>query len=133
CLSSRLPHGVAVTPERLRQVEAAEAVMRALGFREFRVRHHGADARLEIAQDEITRAADLATTLAEAISALGFARVLLDVEGYRRSGSLVMLNAPRNEQQIATLELRPSELARAADFVPQLRQRGFRYITIELQ
>jgi len=84
CLSSRLPYGVAVTPARLRAVEAAEDAVRALGFREFRVRHHGDCARIEIAAAELGRAAANCASLAAALRPAGFERVLLDVEGYRR-------------------------------------------------
>src|SRR4030095_2635982 len=52
CLSSRLPYGTEVTPERLRQVELGEAALRELGFRQVRVRHHGAVARLEVEAGE---------------------------------------------------------------------------------
>ncbi|MGH7467736.1 MAG: ATP-dependent sacrificial sulfur transferase LarE [Longimicrobiales bacterium] len=84
CLSSRLPYGLAVTPERLRQVERAELELRALGFREFRVRHHGDAARLEFAWPELQRAVELRHGITAAVRGAGFARVLLDVEGYRR-------------------------------------------------
>jgi pyridinium-3,5-biscarboxylic acid mononucleotide sulfurtransferase len=84
CLSSRLPYGLAVTPARLRQVERAEDAVRALGLREFRVRHHGDAARLEVAPSELGRAWALAAALDRVVSAAGFARVLLDVEGYRQ-------------------------------------------------
>lgn len=84
CLSSRLPYGLAVTPERLRQVEAAEEALRRMGFREFRVRHHGDAARIEVAPPELDRAASRAGELCRALWAVGFGRVLLDVEGYRR-------------------------------------------------
>lgn len=84
CLSSRLQYGVAVTPERLRTVERAEEAVRALGFREFRVRHHGDAARLEVAPAELDRAVERAGELGVAIAEAGFERVLLDVEGYRR-------------------------------------------------
>ena len=87
CLSSRLPYGVAVTPERLRQIEEAETFLRRAGFREFRVRHHGDAARIEVAPAEVTRALMLAEQIAAALRAMGFGRVLLDVDGYRR-GSL---------------------------------------------
>jgi pyridinium-3,5-biscarboxylic acid mononucleotide sulfurtransferase len=87
CLSSRLPYGVAVTPERLRQVEDAETHMRRIGFREFRVRHHGDVARIEVAPHEMPRALMLAEQITAALRGLGFERVLLDVDGYRR-GSL---------------------------------------------
>jgi uncharacterized protein len=84
CLSSRLPYGIAVTPERLRQIESAEHVLRERGFHEFRVRHHGDVARIETSPAELGRALALATELDGAVRALGFAAVLLDVEGYRR-------------------------------------------------
>lgn len=87
CLSSRIPYGLAVTPERLRQVEAAEQILRGHGFREFRVRHHGDVARIETAASERARAIQLAGALDGALRTLGFTSVLLDVEGYRR-GSL---------------------------------------------
>lgn len=84
CLASRIPYGLAVTPERLRQVEDAEAILRVAGFREFRVRHHGRVARLEVAPAELDRALELAGSLASRIRGLGFERVLLDLQGYRR-------------------------------------------------
>ena len=87
CLSSRLPYGLAVTRERLRQVERAEATLRELGFREFRVRHHGDCARLELARAEFGEVARLAAPIVEGLRAAGFEKVLLDVEGYR-SGRL---------------------------------------------
>jgi len=87
CLSSRLPYGLAVTPDRLRQVEVAEAKLRRLGFREFRVRHHGDAARLEFARDEFALVTRLGSEIAAGVRAAGFNRVLLDVEGYR-SGRL---------------------------------------------
>lgn len=87
CLSSRLPYGLAVTPERLKQVERGEEAVRRLGFVEFRVRHHGDAARLELAPAELPRAVELAHALARGLAGAGFGRVLLDVEGYR-SGAL---------------------------------------------
>ena len=84
CLSSRLPYGVAVTPERLRAIEDAEDAMRRLGYREFRVRHHGDSARVEVSPLELGRAARDAVAIASALRHAGFDRVLLDVEGYRR-------------------------------------------------
>ncbi|HEX8276372.1 MAG TPA: ATP-dependent sacrificial sulfur transferase LarE [Longimicrobiaceae bacterium] len=84
CLASRLPYGLAVTPERLRQVERAESGLRALGFRDFRVRHHGDVARLEVAAAERGRVGPLRAGVARVVREAGFARVLLDVQGYRR-------------------------------------------------
>lgn len=89
CLSSRIEYGRPVTREALEQVERAEDAVRALGFRQFRVRHHGDVARVEIAREELPRALTLAmfTQLGEAIKTAGFKYVALDVEGFR-SGSM---------------------------------------------
>jgi len=89
CLSSRLPYGTEVTPERLHQVEQGEARLRALGFRQLRVRHHGEVARVEIAPEELALALDpaMARRMVAALKPLGFRYVSLDLEGYR-SGSL---------------------------------------------
>jgi uncharacterized protein len=84
CLASRLPQGLAVTPERLRQVEAAEAALHALGFSELRVRHHGDAARIELGAAELAAASRLLAAVTRGVQAAGFTRVLLDVEGYRR-------------------------------------------------
>lgn len=84
CLASRLPYGVAVTPARLRAIELAEQGLRALGYREFRVRHHGDAARVEFAPAELAAIMTRSVEIERAIRAAGFARVLVDVEGYRR-------------------------------------------------
>jgi uncharacterized protein len=89
CLSSRLPYGTEVTPERLSLVERGEAALRTLGFRQFRVRLHDKLARIELAPDELPRALspEMAAAIANALKAAGFAYVALDLEGYRQ-GSL---------------------------------------------
>jgi len=89
CLSSRIEYGRAVTKEALAQVEAAEAVLRALGFTQLRVRHHGELARIELTRDELPRALSLALfdRIAAEFRALGFRCVTLDLEGFR-SGSM---------------------------------------------
>lgn len=84
CLASRLAYGLAVTPERLAQVERAEALLRRQGLREFRVRHHGAAARIEVAPAELEEVGARLAGVVARLRALGFRRVLLDVEGYRR-------------------------------------------------
>jgi pyridinium-3,5-biscarboxylic acid mononucleotide sulfurtransferase len=92
CLSSRIPYGTRVTVENLAQVERGEAALREMGFKQFRLRHHDALARIEIAQDELPRALDSATA-AEIISRvkqLGYAQVEIDPQGYRQ-GSLNVL------------------------------------------
>jgi uncharacterized protein len=85
CLSSRIPYGMEVTPEKLRQIDAAEDSLRALGYRQVRVRHHGALARVEIAPDELARALDpaQARAISRAVHAHGFRWVALDLDGYR--------------------------------------------------
>ena len=85
CLSSRIPRGTAVTPEILRQVERAEAAVRALGFRELRVRHLGDSARVEIAPAEMARL-DASSRMAveQAVLAAGYRACLIDPHGYRR-------------------------------------------------
>jgi uncharacterized protein len=85
CLSSRIPYGSAVTQEKLRMIDQGEAVLRQMGFRQSRVRHHGDVARIEIARDELPRALDMETfdRLSGAFKALGFRFVTLDVDGYR--------------------------------------------------
>ena len=89
CLSSRVEYGREVTREVLEQVERAEEAVRALGFREFRVRHHGNLARVEIARTEMAKALDLATldALTAALRKAGYQYVTLDASGFR-SGSL---------------------------------------------
>lgn len=89
CLSSRLPYGTEVTPERLALVERGEAALRELGFRQFRVRLHEKLARVEIAPEEMPRAMspEMAASIAARLKAAGFTYVALDLEGYRQ-GSL---------------------------------------------
>ena len=86
CLSSRLPYGTPVTLEALRRVERAEAAVRALGFRELRVRHLGEAARVEIAREEMDRLADVSLRAAveQAVRSAGYAQATVDPEGYRR-------------------------------------------------
>jgi uncharacterized protein len=87
CLSSRFPYGTQITPERLRRVDAFEDGLRALGFRQLRVRFHDTIARLELEVSELPRALDLRDRLVELGKQLGFAYVALDLAGFR-SGSL---------------------------------------------
>ena len=85
CLSSRIPYGSEVTEEKLHQIEAAETVLRTLGFRIFRVRHHDTLARLEIAKDEMPRALEpsVRERLTAELRALGYQHVTIDLQGYR--------------------------------------------------
>lgn len=101
CLSSRIEYGRPVTAEALRQVEASEDFLRGLGLRQFRVRHHGDIARIEVAREEMKRVLDLDlfARITEALKTLGFKFVALDMEGFR-SGSMNAL-------------LKPEEIAKA--------------------
>ena len=85
CLSSRVEYGRAVTPEVLSVVEQGEEALRTLGFRQFRVRHHGETVRIEIAPEELARAlsAEIAAAFTRIFKALGFTYVTLDLEGFR--------------------------------------------------
>jgi uncharacterized protein len=89
CLSSRIEYGRPVTREALAVVEKGEDALRALGFRQFRVRHHGEIVRIEIAREELARALNsaLAAEFTKIFKALGFKFVTLDLEGFR-SGSM---------------------------------------------
>jgi uncharacterized protein len=97
CLSSRIEYGRPVTREALSVVEQGEDALRALGFCQFRVRHHGEIVRLEIAKDELPRALDpaLAAEFTRIFKGLGFKFVTLDLEGFR-SGSMNALLPPED-------------------------------------
>lgn len=87
CLSSRVPHGTPITPELLRQIESAEDTLVALGFRQFRVRHHGDIARIELPADDLATALAQRETIVAGVNAAGYRFVALDLAGFR-SGSL---------------------------------------------
>lgn len=89
CLSSRIPHGVTITEEVLRQIDRAEAALKDLGFSGFRVRYHNEVARLELSEHDMHKLDDdrLRHEVARAVKSAGFRFVTLDLEGYRR-GSL---------------------------------------------
>ena len=87
CLSSRFPYGTAINQELLAQVEAAENVLAEYGFSQFRVRHHGEVARLEILREEFELAVQHHEALQREIQALGYRFVAMDLGGFR-SGSL---------------------------------------------
>lgn len=86
CLASRIPYGTPVTIENVKKVETGEEAVRALGFRQFRVRFHGDLVRLEIAPDELARALsiEMARRFTGIFKPLGFHYVTLDLEGYRQ-------------------------------------------------
>ena len=87
CLSSRVPHGTAITPELLRQIEEAEDVLVELGFAQFRVRHHNELARIEVPTEDFVRALEHHQAIVEGIKRAGYRFVTLDLAGFR-SGSL---------------------------------------------
>ena len=92
CLSSRLEYGRAVTPEALSVIERGEDALRTMGFRQFRVRHHGEIVRIEIAREELPHALtpEMAREFTTVFKGLGFKFVTLDLEGFR-SGSMNQL------------------------------------------
>lgn len=89
CLSSRVPYGTPVTAETIKRIESGEEAIRALGFRQFRVRFHEQLVRIEIAKEELPKALtiEMAEALTRIFKQLGFFYVTLDLEGYRQ-GSL---------------------------------------------
>jgi pyridinium-3,5-biscarboxylic acid mononucleotide sulfurtransferase len=96
CLSSRVAYGLAITPERLHQVEQGESLLRALGvIGDLRVRHHGQKARLEVMPDQMERVRAHWDTIAVAFGKLGFEVVELDPSGYRRGGLLTLAPVTR--------------------------------------
>jgi uncharacterized protein len=98
CLSSRVPHGVPITPEILRQIEAAEDVLVECGFRQFRVRHHGDLARIEVPREELSKAMELREEIVHGIRSAGYRHVTLDLAGFRSgstSGPYYALGTPR--------------------------------------
>lgn len=86
CLSSRVPYGTPVTIETVKTVEKGEEAIKALGFRQFRVRFHGELVRIEVAREELEKALtlEMARAFADIFKPLGFHYVTLDLEGYRQ-------------------------------------------------
>ena len=109
CLSSRIEYGRPVTTEALSAVEQGEDYLRRLGFRQFRVRHHGQIVRIEIAREEMPRAMtpEMAAEFTRVFKSLGFKFVTLDLEGFR-SGSMNALLTP---DQISAAAQRPTRIA----------------------
>jgi uncharacterized protein len=106
CLSSRVPYGTPVTVETIKTIEEGEEAVRALGFKQFRVRFHGELVRIEIARDELAKALteENAKAFATIFKQLGFLYVTLDLEGYRQGS----LNAA-----LSTVEREPAGLRMA--------------------
>ena len=121
CLSSRVPYGERISREKLDQIDRAEQLLRELGYRQVRVRHHGDVARIELPAEDMSRffAEGLAEPVARRVKELGFQYVALDLQGYR-SGSmnevlrLTPVQSPKSKVQsaegpatISTLDVRP--------------------------
>jgi len=87
CLATRFPYGTEITPEGLKQVGAAEAYLKQLGFGPLRVRHHGAVARLEVSPGQIEQLVAQRAEITVRLKQIGYQYVAVDLEGYR-SGSL---------------------------------------------
>ena len=87
CLATRIPYGMEITDKKLSRIEQAEDVLRSLGFVQFRVRDHGAIARVEVPADFIEQAASMRNSITEPLKAIGYTYVTLDLEGFR-SGSM---------------------------------------------
>jgi len=103
CLASRVPYGTEVTPERLALIERGEAALRALGFRQFRVRLHDQLARVEVSLTELPRALspEMAAAISQQLKAAGFTYVALDLEGYRQGSLNETLSPPRGTSRNA--------------------------------
>jgi len=131
CLSSRIPYGTPVTPQRLARVERAERALRDLGIAgDLRVRYHGDLARVEAAPAETDRLLGaLRSEARDAVVAAGFDRVAVDLRGFR-SGSLNVLGGVRRDAEAALQAPEPdaAALARAllADGVPCAVERAAR-------
>jgi pyridinium-3,5-biscarboxylic acid mononucleotide sulfurtransferase len=131
CLSSRIPHGTPVTPARLRQVEAAEAALRAAGVvGDLRVRHHGELARVELAAEQLPAwlGADRRSIVAAAVLGAGYRRVAIDLAGFRSGslngqGGLTVVQGPEGWVENAELRARALDEGWAA---------GYRHVAAEL-
>ncbi len=99
CLSSRIPYGTPVTPETVKTVEKGEEEIKALGFRQFRVRFHGELVRIEVSREEMAQAltAEMAAAFTAIFKPLGFHYVTLDLEGYRQGAMNEVLQIPRTD------------------------------------
>jgi uncharacterized protein len=96
CLSSRIPYGTPVTIDTVKTVETGEEEVKALGFRQFRVRFHGEVVRIEVSREEMPRALsmEMADSFTRIFKALGFKYVTIDLQGYRQGSLNEVLNLP---------------------------------------
>ncbi len=122
CLASRIAYGTEVTPERLRLVEQAEALLRELGFTQVRVRLHPGDlARIEVTRDEIPRLCELEREqkLSRSLRTIGFSFVTVDLEGFQSGSlnrSLVSIDLPsKSRSNVDPLNVGPTNDARSKE------------------
>jgi uncharacterized protein len=88
CLSSRVPQGTCITRQILNQVEQAEDVLANLGFRQYRIRHHGELARIEVPQGDLTKIFELRNVIVDGVRSAGYRQVALDLVGFRAQKDL---------------------------------------------
>jgi len=91
CLSSRVPQGMLIVPELLKKIEQAEDVLVSLGFRQFRVRHHGEIARIEVPAEDFERVVAMRDTINNSLKEIGYRFVVIDLSPFY-SGSLSRAN-----------------------------------------
>lgn len=104
CLSSRFPYGTHITKELLERLARCEAVLRELGFRQFRVRHHDTVARIEVENQDIARIVELRETIVQRFRQFGYTYVTVDLDGYR-SGK--MNDVLKRQETIRLTEISP--------------------------
>lgn len=95
CLASRFPYGEVITVEKLGMVDRAERLLREMGLRQLRVRHHGNLARIEVASGDMARVLELAPQISAALRAVGYAYITMDLQGFR-SGALNEVLSPED-------------------------------------
>lgn len=106
CLASRIPHGTHVTVGLLQQIESAEDVLAGLGFRQFRVRHHGPIARIELPASDMLRALENRATIVAGIRAAGYQYVTLDLAGFRSEKNVHLHEQVNSPHQLIDFSVR---------------------------
>ena len=103
CLASRVPYGTPVSVDILSRVDRAESALHSLGFRQVRVRHYGETARIEVEESLLARAIEARVAVIEAVKAVGYRYVTLDLEGFR-SGNLNQAHLTGHQVSTPTVE-----------------------------
>ena len=100
CLSSRIPYGTRITPDLVKNIQAAEDVVRSLGIRQVRVRHHGDTARIEVDREDLIRlvSEDARRVIVDSFKALGYTYICVDLEGYRTGSMNEVLRTESGQQ-----------------------------------